>query len=107
MPKLLILTFIVSAGVGVFEVGLALRGKQRAHCRDFLEVEFAFAELGRVDADGDAEQIGELILEPEAGRRPAKHVIPLGKSPLSGPVPLLPPRNEEYKSEAAPLRAVS
>ena len=27
MPKLLILTFIVSAGIGVFEVGLALRGK--------------------------------------------------------------------------------
>ena len=29
VPKLLILTFIVSAGVGVFEVGLALRGKQQ------------------------------------------------------------------------------
>jgi len=28
VPKLLILTFIVSAGVGVFEVGLALLGKQ-------------------------------------------------------------------------------
>ena len=28
VPKLLILTIIVSAGVGVFEVGLALRGKQ-------------------------------------------------------------------------------
>ncbi len=28
VPKLLILTFIVSAGVGVFEVGLALRGRQ-------------------------------------------------------------------------------
>jgi MFS family permease len=28
LPKLLVLTFIVSAGVGVFEVGLALRGKQ-------------------------------------------------------------------------------
>ncbi len=28
VPKLLMLTFIVSAGVGVFEVGLALRGKQ-------------------------------------------------------------------------------
>ena len=28
VPKLLILTFFVSAGVGVFEVGLALRGKQ-------------------------------------------------------------------------------
>ena len=28
VPKLLFLTFIVSAGVGVFEVGLALRGKQ-------------------------------------------------------------------------------
>ena len=28
VPKLLVLTFIVSAGVGVFEVGLALRGKQ-------------------------------------------------------------------------------
>ena len=28
VPKLLTLTFIVSAGVGVFEVGLALRGKQ-------------------------------------------------------------------------------
>jgi MFS family permease len=28
VPKLLILTFIVSAGVGVFEVGFALRGKQ-------------------------------------------------------------------------------
>lgn len=27
MPKLLLLTFITSAGVGVFEVGLALRGK--------------------------------------------------------------------------------
>ena len=28
VPKLLVLTFIVSAGVGVFEVGLALRGRQ-------------------------------------------------------------------------------
>ena len=28
VPKLLILTFVVSAGVGAFEVGLALRGKQ-------------------------------------------------------------------------------
>lgn len=28
VPKLLILTFIVSVGIGVFEVGLALRGKQ-------------------------------------------------------------------------------
>lgn len=28
VPKLLVLTFIVSAGVGIFEVGLALRGKQ-------------------------------------------------------------------------------
>lgn len=28
LPKLLALTFIVAAGVGVFEVGLALRGKQ-------------------------------------------------------------------------------
>ncbi len=28
VPKLLILTFIVSAGVGVFEVGIALRGRQ-------------------------------------------------------------------------------
>ncbi len=28
MPKLLMLTFIVAAGVGAFEVGLALRGKQ-------------------------------------------------------------------------------
>jgi len=28
VPRLLILTFIVSAGIGVFEVGLALRGKQ-------------------------------------------------------------------------------
>ena len=28
VPKLLMLTFIVSVGVGVFEVGLALRGKQ-------------------------------------------------------------------------------
>jgi MFS family permease len=28
VPKLLILTFIVSTGIGVFEVGLALRGKQ-------------------------------------------------------------------------------
>lgn len=29
VPKLLILTFIVSSGVGVFEVGLALRGRQQ------------------------------------------------------------------------------
>ena len=28
VPKLLMLTFIVSTGIGVFEVGLALRGKQ-------------------------------------------------------------------------------
>jgi MFS family permease len=28
VPRLLILTFIVSAGIGVFEVGLALRGRQ-------------------------------------------------------------------------------
>ena len=33
VPKLLLLTFVVSAGVGVFEVGIALRGKQELGLR--------------------------------------------------------------------------
>lgn len=43
VPKLLFLAFIVSAGVGVFEVGLALRGKQESGLTP-THVAFMFTE---------------------------------------------------------------
>lgn len=47
VPKLLILTFIVSAGVGVFEVGLALRGKQELGLTPY-QIALMFAECSLV-----------------------------------------------------------
>lgn len=47
MPKLLILTFIVSAGIGVFEVGLALRGKQELSLTPY-QIALMFTECSLV-----------------------------------------------------------
>jgi MFS family permease len=47
LPKLLILTFIVSAGVGAFEVGLALRGKQDLGLPPY-QIALMFTECGLV-----------------------------------------------------------
>jgi len=47
VPKLLILTFTVSAGVGVFEVGLALRGKQELGLSSF-QIALMFTECSLV-----------------------------------------------------------
>jgi MFS family permease len=47
VPKLLILTFIVSAGVGVFEVGLALRGKQELGLSPY-QIALMFSECSLV-----------------------------------------------------------
>ena len=47
VPKLLILTFIVSAGVGVFEVGLALRGKQELGLTSY-QIALMFTECSLV-----------------------------------------------------------
>lgn len=47
VPKLLILTFIVSAGVGVFEVGLALRGKQELSLTPY-QIALMFTECSLV-----------------------------------------------------------
>ncbi|WP_236645660.1 MFS transporter [Pseudomonas sp. Ant30-3] len=47
VPKLLILTFIVSVGVGVFEVGLALRGKQELGLSPY-QIALMFAECSLV-----------------------------------------------------------
>ena len=47
VPKLLILTFIVSAGVGVFEVGLALRGKQELGLTPY-QIALMFSECSLV-----------------------------------------------------------
>jgi len=47
VPKLLILTFIVSAGVGVFEVGLALRGKQELDLTPY-QIALMFTECSLV-----------------------------------------------------------
>lgn len=47
MPKLLMLTFIVSAGVGVFEVGLALRGKQELSLTPY-QIALMFTECSLV-----------------------------------------------------------
>jgi len=47
VPKLLVLTFIVSAGVGVFEVGLALRGKQELGLSPF-QIALMFTECSLV-----------------------------------------------------------
>jgi len=47
VPKLLILAFIVSAGVGVFEVGLALRGKQELGLTQY-QIALMFTECSLV-----------------------------------------------------------
>lgn len=47
VPRLLVLTFIVSAGVGVFEVGLVLRGKQELGL-SASQVALMFAECSLV-----------------------------------------------------------
>ena len=47
VPKLLVLTFIVSAGVGVFEVGLALRGKQELGLTPY-QIALMFSECSLV-----------------------------------------------------------
>ncbi|GBG14779.1 membrane protein [Novimethylophilus kurashikiensis] len=47
MPKLLILSFIVSAGVGVFEVGLVLLGKQELGLTSF-QIAMMFTECSLV-----------------------------------------------------------
>ncbi len=47
VPKLLSLSFIVSAGVGVFEVGLALRGKQELGLTQY-QIAFMFTECSLV-----------------------------------------------------------
>ena len=47
MPKLLILAFIVSAGIGVFEVGLALRGKQELALTQY-QIALMFTECSLV-----------------------------------------------------------
>ena len=47
VPKLLILTFFVSAGVGVFEVGLALRGKQELGLTPY-QIALMFTECSAV-----------------------------------------------------------
>jgi MFS family permease len=47
VPKLLILTFIVSAGIGVFEVGLALRGKQELGLSPY-QIALMFSECSLV-----------------------------------------------------------
>jgi len=47
VPKLLALTFIVSAGVGVFEVGLALRGKQELGLTPY-QIALMFAECSLI-----------------------------------------------------------
>lgn len=47
VPKLLILTLIVSAGIGVFEVGLALRGKLELGLPPF-QIALMFAECGLI-----------------------------------------------------------
>ena len=66
--------------------------------------ELVFTELYASPVTGKS----EVSVRPTITARPSESMaIPLGKSPLSGPVPLLPPTNDEYKSEAAPLRAVS
>lgn len=47
VPKLLILTFIVSSGIGVFEVGLALRGKQELGLTPY-QIALMFSECSLV-----------------------------------------------------------
>ena len=47
VPKLLVLTFIASAGIGVFEVGLALRGKQELGLTPY-QIALMFSECSLV-----------------------------------------------------------
>ena len=47
VPKMLVLTFIVSTGIGVFEVGLALRGKQELGLTPY-QIALMFSECSLV-----------------------------------------------------------
>ena len=47
LPRLLILTFVVSTGIGVFEVGLALRGKQELGLTPY-QIALMFSECSLV-----------------------------------------------------------
>jgi MFS family permease len=47
VPKLLVLAFVVSAGIGVFEVGLALRGKQELGLSQY-QIALMFTECSLV-----------------------------------------------------------
>ena len=47
VPKLFVLTFIVSLGLGVFEVGLALRGKQELGLTPY-QIGWMFSECSLV-----------------------------------------------------------
>ncbi|MGT2467625.1 hypothetical protein ACVOMV_26300 (plasmid) [Mesorhizobium atlanticum] len=54
VPKLLSIAFIVSAGIGVFEVGLALRGKQELGLTPFqIALMFTECSTGDVRRPGD------------------------------------------------------
>jgi MFS family permease len=78
-PKLLVLTFVVSAGVGAFEVGLALRGKQELGLTAY-QIALMFAECSLVMFVMQAIVFSPWI-EPGATRRliaPALAVLAAG-----------------------------
>ena len=66
LPTLLTLTFIVSAGVGVFEVGLALRGKQELGLTPY-QIAVMFSECSLVMFAAQAIVFSPLV-KPQATR---------------------------------------
>ena len=66
LPTLLALTFIVSAGVGVFEVGLALRGKQELGLTPY-QIAVMFSECSLVMFAAQAIVFSPLV-KPQATR---------------------------------------
>lgn len=79
VPRLLTLAFIVSAGVGVFEVGLALRGKQELGLTQY-QIALMFTECSLVMFVVQAAIFSPWV-KPEATRRfiaPALGVLAVG-----------------------------
>ncbi len=84
LPNLLALTFIVSAGVGVFEVGLALRGKQELGLTPY-QIAMMFSECSLVMIVAQA-----IVFSPLVKPRATRWLVPPALAVLTASLFLVP-----------------
>lgn len=84
LPNLRALTFVVSAGVGVFEVGLALRGKQELDLTPY-QIAIMFSECSLVMFAAQA-----IVFSPLVKPRATRWLVPPALAVLTGGLLLVP-----------------